>query len=76
MLPPDAGLRVARCVEGVNACPPGSSGGIDDYQTLLQILADPDHAQHVQELATLGGRFEPGHFDLAQVNRVLARVRE
>ncbi|AJQ88235.1 plasmid pRiA4b ORF-3 family protein [Xanthomonas oryzae pv. oryzicola] len=76
LLPPDAGLRVARCVEGVNACPPESSGGIDDYQTLLQIIADPDHAQHVQELATLGGRFDPGHFDLAQVNRLLARVRE
>ncbi len=76
LLPPDASLRVARCVDGAHACPPDSSGGIADYQALVQIIADPDHPQHVQELATLGGRFEPGHFDLAEVNRLLARVRE
>ncbi|KGR39351.1 plasmid pRiA4b ORF-3 family protein [Xanthomonas vasicola] len=76
LLPPDAGLRVARCVDGANACPPERSGDIDNYQTLVQIIADPDHPQHVQELATLGGRFEPAHFDLAEVNRLLARVRE
>ncbi|MCC5088101.1 plasmid pRiA4b ORF-3 family protein [Xanthomonas campestris] len=76
LLPPDAGLRVARCVDGANACPPERSYGIDGYQTLVQIIADPDHPQRVQELATLGGRFEPGHFDLAEVNRLLARVRE
>ncbi|UXA48317.1 plasmid pRiA4b ORF-3 family protein [Xanthomonas prunicola] len=76
LLPPNAGLRVARCVDGANACPPESSGGIDDYRTWVQIIADPDHPQHVQELATLGGRFEPAHFDVAEVNRLLARVRE
>ncbi|WP_042811506.1 IS1096 element passenger TnpR family protein, partial [Xanthomonas citri] len=76
LLPPDASLRVARCVDGAHACPPDSSGGIADYRVLVQIIADPDHPQHVQELATLGGRFEPGHFDLAEVNRLLARVRE
>ncbi|MCL1530268.1 plasmid pRiA4b ORF-3 family protein [Xanthomonas nasturtii] len=76
ILPPDAGLRVARCLDGANACPPENSQGLQAYQALLQIIADPDHAQHVQELATLGGRFDPGHFDLAEVNRLLARVRE
>ncbi|MBB4130080.1 plasmid pRiA4b ORF-3 family protein [Xanthomonas sp. 3075] len=75
ILPPDADVRVARCVDGANACPPENSEGIAHYQTLLQIIADPDHAQHVQELATLGGRFDPGQFDLAEVNRLLARVR-
>lgn len=76
ILPPDASLRAARCVDGANACPPESSEGIDSYQALLRIIADPEHAQHVQELATLGGRFDPGHFDLVEVNRLLARVRE
>ncbi|WP_115047198.1 plasmid pRiA4b ORF-3 family protein [Xanthomonas arboricola] len=76
ILPPDAGLRTARCVDGANACPPENSEGIAAYQALLQIIADPDHAQHVQELATLGARFDPGHFDPAEVNRLLARVRE
>ncbi|NIJ79791.1 hypothetical protein FHR53_001917 [Xanthomonas arboricola] len=76
VLPPDAGLRLARCIEGANACPPERSGGIDAYQALLQIIADTDHPQHVQELATLGGRLDPAHFDLAEVNRLLARIRE
>ncbi|MFC7521580.1 plasmid pRiA4b ORF-3 family protein [Xanthomonas populi] len=76
ILPPDAGLRVARCVDGANACAPENSDGIEDYQAFLQIIADPAHAQHVQALATLGGRLNPGHFDLAGVNRLLARVRE
>ncbi|WP_311240137.1 MULTISPECIES: plasmid pRiA4b ORF-3 family protein [unclassified Xanthomonas] len=76
VLPPDTGLRVARCIDGANACPPESRGGIDDYQELLQIIANPDHPQHVQELATLGGRFDPGHFDLVEINRLLARVRD
>ncbi|MCC4615584.1 plasmid pRiA4b ORF-3 family protein [Xanthomonas campestris pv. asclepiadis] len=76
ILPPDAGLRVARCVDGANACPPENSEGIKDYLEFLQIVADPAHAQHVQVLATLGGRFDPGHFDLDEVNRLLARVRD
>ncbi|MCS3807407.1 plasmid pRiA4b ORF-3 family protein [Xanthomonas sp. 4461] len=76
ILPPDAGLRAARCVDGANACPPDSSEGIDSYQALLQIIADPDHAQHVQELATLGGRLDPGRFELDEINRLLARVRD
>ncbi|PPV07181.1 hypothetical protein XBLMG947_1874 [Xanthomonas bromi] len=76
ILPPDAGLRVARCIDGANACPPESRSGIDDYQAFLHIIADPDHPQHVQELATLGGRFDPAHFDLVEVNRLLARIRE
>ncbi|MCC8469430.1 plasmid pRiA4b ORF-3 family protein [Xanthomonas phaseoli] len=75
-LPADAGLRVARCMDGANACPPERSGGIGQYQALLRIIADPDHPQHVQELASLGGRLEPGHFDLTEVNRLLSRVRE
>lgn len=76
VLAPDAGLRIARCIEGANACPPERSGGIEAYQALLQIIADTDHPQHVQELATLGGRLDPAHFDLAEVNRLLARIRE
>ncbi|MEA5124839.1 plasmid pRiA4b ORF-3 family protein [Xanthomonas floridensis] len=76
ILPPDAGLRVARCMDGANACPPESSGGIDDYQAFLQIMADPDHPQHVQEVATLGGRFDPAQFDVAEINRLLMRIRD
>ncbi|APP85482.1 plasmid pRiA4b ORF-3 family protein [Xanthomonas hortorum pv. vitians] len=76
ILPPDAGLRGARCVDGANACPPENSEGIEHYLEFLQIIADPGHAQHVQVLATLGGRFDPAHFDLDEVNRLLARVRD
>ena len=51
-------------------------GGIWGYQELLEILADPDHEEHAEQLEWLGldhaGQFDPAVFDTAEVNSALS----
>jgi hypothetical protein len=65
-----------RCVAGRRACPPEDCGGIWGYGDLLEILADPAHQEHEDRLEWLGlssaAGFDPGAFDLDQINSGLA----
>jgi pRiA4b ORF-3-like protein len=75
VLAPQPGVRYPSCVAGKRACPPEDCGGAWGYGTLLEALADPRHPAHAERLAWLGGALDPEAFDLAEVNRRLARVR-
>ena len=70
--PPVAGATYPICIGGKRNCPPEECGGPLGYAELLAILADPNHPEHAQQLAWVGGAFDPEEFDLERANRVLA----
>ena len=71
ILPADADARKPRCVQGEQACPPEDCGGIWGYTDLLETL-HYDHDTEEDSVSTgLGKDFNPNHFDIDMVNRVL-----
>ena len=63
------------CTAGARACPPEDCGGTMGYYELLVALSDPDHEEHYTMLEWVGGKFDPGAFDVAAVDRALKRLR-
>ncbi len=61
-------------LEGRRATPPEDVGGVSGYHELLEVLADPEHEEHQPFRTWAGHRFDPERFDLAAVNRRLARA--
>jgi hypothetical protein len=74
----ESGLRCPRCVAGEGACPPEDSGGVEGYERLVEILADPGHDEHRSMLDWLGldsrDQFDPARFDPDDADRRLAVV--
>lgn len=69
---PVEGETYPLCVGGKRNCPPEDCGGVWGYQRLLDILADPKHPEHADQLDWIGEEFDPNEFDLKRVNSVLA----
>jgi hypothetical protein len=65
-------MQVPSCVAGERACPPEDCGGVWGYCEFLKAIADPLDSEHEAMLEWIGGEFDPEHFDLEAVNRVLA----
>jgi hypothetical protein len=63
-----------QCIGGDNACPPEDVGGTSGYADFLAAIADPRHEEHQNYLEWVGGTFDPTRFDLAAVNRALAKI--
>jgi hypothetical protein len=61
------------CLAGARACPPEDCGGIGGYGEFRVAITDPNHERHDELREWIGGDFDPEHFDLAAVNRALAR---
>ena len=59
------------CIEGVRACPPDDCGGVYGFVDFCEAMADPKHPEHRELKSWYGGKFDPDHFDLAEVNRSL-----
>lgn len=63
------------CLKGSRACPPEDIGGIGGYTMFLDAISDPAHPEHASMLEWISedmdGPFDPGHFDLAEVNERL-----
>jgi hypothetical protein len=59
------------CLDGRRACPPEDCGGPDGYEELLEILDDPQHAEHADRIVWVGGAFDAEAFDCAEVNERL-----
>lgn len=68
ILPPAEGVRYPLCLKGKRACPPEDVGGVWGYQLFLEAIRDPQHAEHEEYLAWVGGEFDPEAFDLEEVN--------
>lgn len=73
--PPEPELRAAECLAGERACPPEDCGGVPGYEEFLEAIRNPRHPEHRDQLAWIGGRFDPEAFDLAVVNQRLGRVK-
>ena len=67
-------LKFGVCLDGQNACPPNDSGGVWGYAQMLEVLADPTHAEH-DDLMAWSGPIDPTEFDLVGVNAALQRLR-
>jgi hypothetical protein len=74
ILEPEAGVTYPRCIAGRRACPPEDCGGIWGYENLLKAIRDPNHPEHTELLAWVGGTFDSERFTLAAANgRLLYR---
>jgi len=77
ILPPDPVARLS-CLAGKGACPPEDCGGTWGYDSLKEVLADPDHEQHEELLDWLGldsaAEFDPARFRLDEVNARLSQL--
>jgi len=62
-------------VAGVMACPPEDCGGLGGYYELLDILVNPNHANHEMMLDWLGEGFDPVEFDIDLVNEELKNLK-
>jgi len=59
------------CMEGVRACPPEDCGGVGGYMNFCEAMADKNHPENHDLKEWYGDKFDPDHFDLAEVNKTL-----
>jgi hypothetical protein len=71
ILPDTEGVRGPRCLAGARAGPPEDCGGVWGYEEMLAAIGDPDHDDHDDMLAWVGGAFDPDAFDVDALNREL-----
>jgi hypothetical protein len=81
-VPAEDGVAYPRCIGGRRAAPPDDCGGVGGYGYLLDAIKDPANEEHEQMVEWLGGiwgldaaevaAFDPAHFDVADVNEMLA----
>lgn len=74
ILPPQEGVRYPTCLKGKRACPPEDVGGVWGYENFLEAIRNPDHDEHEEYLAWIGGEFDSGAFDLEEVNTQLRKM--
>jgi hypothetical protein len=63
------------CMDGARACPPDDCGGPWGYDSLLNILSNPAHPEHQDMLEWAGGLIDPEHFDIAEINSILSKMK-
>jgi hypothetical protein len=59
--------RYPRCVAGARRCPPDDCGGIRGFEDFLRAIRDPQHPEHADLLAWIGGAYDPEDFDPKRV---------
>jgi Plasmid pRiA4b ORF-3-like protein len=74
LLPIGEGLDIPHCLAGEMACPPEDCGGIPGYYDMLETLEKGDQDEKEDLLEWLGKDFAPAAFDLAAINKMLAKV--
>lgn len=61
-------------IDAVGRCPPEDCGGAPGYETLLEILADPNHEEHEETLVWCGDQFDPARADLPALEAAVDRL--
>ena len=56
------------CITGKRAAPPDDCGGSWGYQTLLEILKDPEHPEYEEYMDWLEEDFDPEYCNLEEIN--------
>ncbi len=69
VLDAEPGGKYTYVVDGKRACPPEDCGGTPGYEHLLEVLADPRHAEHADMTEWVGAAFDPEAFDPDEINR-------
>ncbi|SDH62019.1 pRiA4b ORF-3-like protein [Actinokineospora alba] len=79
VLEPGKAGTLPRCTGGRRAAPPEDCGGMWGYADLLEILADPTHADHADRIDWLGldeaADFDAAAFSASEVNEGLSGLR-
>lgn len=70
-----ARLTTPLCLDGGRAAPPEDCGGPPGFEHLLDVLNKPKHREYAEMRDWVGGEYDPAAFDLAGINRVLARLK-
>lgn len=74
VLPVDNNQAYPFCLGGKKACPPEDCGGVWGYESMLQVIKDPEHQEHEDMIEWLGEDFDPAYFNAAEVNAVFKQV--
>ena len=59
--------KYPRYIDGARRCPPEDCGGPPGFAEFLAVIVDPDHEEHDETLAWVGGSYDPADFDPAAV---------
>lgn len=59
------------CLEGKRNCPQEDSGGVWGHQNVLEALLIPQHPERKEMVDWLKDGYDPEHFDMNEVNRLL-----
>jgi hypothetical protein len=74
ILPKDPNAHYPNCVAGKRACPPYYVGSVNEYQELVEILADKNHPMYEKKRKLHevfyedGSNYNPDLFDPASVS--------
>lgn len=63
ILPRKEGIEYPICTAGKRAAIPEDTGGVYGYETMLEILKDPEHEEYEDTVEWLGEDFDPEYFD-------------
>jgi hypothetical protein len=66
--------RTLRCIDGARACPPEDCGGPPGYAHLLDVLANPKHAEYRDLKRWIGRSHDAEKLDLGAINKKLATL--
>jgi hypothetical protein len=63
------------CLAGMRNCPPEDVGGVWGYVELLESVSNPRHPRRKEFEDWLDGPYNPDHFALEEVTRVLSGMK-
>ena len=66
---------LTRAVRGANQCPPEDIGGVGGYEEFLEAIANPSHEEYEYYIDVHGDEFDPGYFDINEVNKRLQKIK-
>lgn len=70
----DSKAKYPICTDGKLNCPPEDCGGIGGFYGLLDIIVNKKHPERNEMLEWLGGHYDPAHFDINNINKVMRKL--
>ena len=61
-------MDIPWCLDGSGACPEAEDGGIREYERLLKIYRNRNHAEHDRLVEAWGKDYDPDFFDPEEIN--------
>lgn len=65
----------SECIGGERAGPIEDSGGVQGFERMLDVMADPEHPEHDDLTDWIGGAFNPEAVDVHTINQYLRRLK-